>query len=109
MKTPIAAMLAVCVTCACSSGPEAAAPAPAEAAAVNEIAYACDGGQTLVVRFYPYEERAVMIRGGEEIELQQQVSGSGIRYSNGPTTILGKGDDLTVEIGRMVPLQCKAS
>ena len=42
------------------------------------------------------------------IELQQQPSGSGFIYSNGPNTIRGKGNDLTVEIGRMVPIQCKA-
>lgn len=50
----------------------------------------------------------MLVRNGETMELQQQPSGSGFVYSNGPTKIRGKGDDLTVEIGRMVPLQCKA-
>jgi hypothetical protein len=48
------------------------------------------------------------MRNGENIPLSQQPSGSGFMYSNGPNTIRGKGNDLTVEIGRMVPIQCSA-
>lgn len=112
MKNLAAAMLAACVACACSSAPESTVRGPASASAgveVNEIAFTCEGGQSLRVRFYPTEDRAVMVRNGEEIELPQQVSASGFIYSNGPNTIYGKGDELTVEIGRMAPLQCRAS
>ena len=43
------------------------------------------------------------------IDLAQQRSASGFIYSNGPNTIRGKGDALTIEIGRMVPIQCQAT
>ena len=65
-------------------------------------------GESLSVRFLPAQGVAVLVRNGKTIELQQQPSGSGFIYSNGPNTIRGKGNDLTVEIGRMVPIQCKA-
>ena len=51
---------------------------------------------------------SVLVRGGQTTELQQEPSGSGFVYASRTTTIRGKGDDLTVEIGRMAPLQCKA-
>ena len=107
MKAQLAALLAACMASACSAVPDAPAPS-ANVGAVREVAFACDGGQSVTVRFHP-DERAVLVRNGEEIELRQQVSGSGFIYGNGPTTIRGKGDDLTVEIGRMVPIQCRAA
>jgi len=48
------------------------------------------------------------MREQSEISLPQQPSGSGFIYSNGPNTIRGKGNALTVEIGRMLPIQCQA-
>jgi membrane-bound inhibitor of C-type lysozyme len=48
----------------------------------------------------------VLMRQQHEISLPQQPSGSGFIYSNGPNTIRGKGNALTVEIGRMLPIQC---
>lgn len=109
MKSPIAAILAICAACACSSVPGGEDATAAPATGANEVAFSCTGGETLAVRFHQDEERAILLRNGDEIELRQQPSGSGFIYSNGPNTIRGKGDDLTVEIGRMVPIQCKAS
>ena len=60
------------------------------------------------MRFFPRQGVAVLVRHGMPIELQQQPSGSGFVYSNGPNTVRGKGDEITIEIGRMVPLACKA-
>ena len=68
----------------------------------------CTNGTAIAVRFSPANETAVLTHQGSSITLTQQPSGSGFIYSNGPSTIRGKGDDLTVEIGRMVPLQCTA-
>lgn len=75
---------------------------------VREVHFDCTHGESLLVRFLPARGVAVLVRNGSAVELQQQPSGSGFVYSNGPNTIRGKGADLTVEIGRMVPLQCKA-
>jgi membrane-bound inhibitor of C-type lysozyme len=74
----------------------------------REVAFSCANGESLSVRFLPAQGVAVLVRNGKTMELQQQSSGSGFIYSNGPNTIRGKGNDLTVEIGRMVPIQCKA-
>ncbi|MGY1459591.1 MULTISPECIES: MliC family protein [unclassified Luteimonas] len=105
MKVPLMAMLAACAACACSSPPAAVDPSPPD---MREVAFSCDNGESLSVRFHAAQERAVLLRNGDAIELAQQPSASGFVYSNGPNTIRGKGDDLTVEIGRMVPIQCKA-
>ena len=75
---------------------------------VREVAFTCANGETLSVHFLMAKGVAVLVRNGRTIELQQQPSGSGFIYSNGPNTIRGKGDDLIVEIGRMAPIQCKA-
>lgn len=85
-----------------------AAPHGDTGAQVREVAFTCGHGQNLSVRFDAAKEVAVLMRNGSAIELAQQPSGSGFVYSNGPNTIRGKGDALTVEIGRMVPLQCTA-
>lgn len=74
----------------------------------REVAFICDNGETLSVRFFTAEGIAVLVRNGKSIELQQQPSGSGFIYSNGPNAIRGKGNNLAVEIGRMAPIQCKA-
>jgi membrane-bound inhibitor of C-type lysozyme len=75
-----------------------------------EVAFTCTGGESLAVRFFPNQEKAMLIRNGETIELQQERAASGFRYSNSnkSTTISGKGKDLTVTIGRMTPLECQA-
>jgi membrane-bound inhibitor of C-type lysozyme len=70
--------------------------------------YACENGERIEVRFFPKQDRATLIRQGKNIELEQQISASGFIYSNGPTTLQGKGDEIMVEIGRMAPLVCKA-
>lgn len=74
----------------------------------REVAFTCSNGPDLSVRFFPAQGVAVLVRGGQTTELQQEPSGSGFVYASRTTTIRGKGDDLTVEIGRMAPLQCKA-
>ena len=104
MKALIAAAVIACVTAACATKPPAADPAPGG----RDVAFACTNGEELSVRFFLAQGRAVLVRQGQSIELPQQPSGSGFIYSNGPNTIRGKGADLTVEIGRMVPIQCKA-
>lgn len=104
MKALFAAMLGASLVSGCAWGP-LAHDNPAQ---VREIPYACSNGQSLTVRFFPEREIAVLVRNDASIELRQQPSGSGFIYGNGPNTIRGKGDDLTVEIGRMVPWQCKA-
>lgn len=98
----VLALLSATLLAACTT------TAPAGDDAIREVAFDCTNGETLSVRFDQAREQATLIRHGDEIGLQQQVSGSGFIYSNGPNTIRGKGDALTVEIGRMVPIECTA-
>ncbi len=100
MKTSLSALLVAFTVGACSSSP----PAPVE----HDVAFSCTNGESISVRFSPTKHTAILTRHGNNIELQQQPSGSGFIYSNGPNTIRGKGNELTVEIGRMVPIHCKA-
>lgn len=72
------------------------------------VVFDCQNGEVMRVRFVAAPASAVLMRGQNEISLPQQPSGSGFIYSNGPNTIRGKGDALTVEIGRMLPIQCQA-
>ena len=71
-----------------------------------DVAFTCVNGESLRVQFYTEQEVAVLLRHSDEITLPQQKSASGFIYSNGPNTIRGKGDNLTVEIGRMMPIEC---
>lgn len=71
--------------------------------------FKCSNGEQIEVRFFPAQGVGVLVRGGNAIELQQMPSASGYVYSNGPNTVRGKGNELTVEVGRMVPIQCVAA
>lgn len=100
--------MAALLLAACATRPEPAEPAEPVAPVAREVGFACSNGETLRVRFTDAPAQAVLLRGGSEVVLAQQPSGSGFIYGAGPTVIRGKGDALTVEIGRMVPLQCTA-
>jgi membrane-bound inhibitor of C-type lysozyme len=104
MKAFTAAALVTCLVSACSS------PSPTSGSLAQEldVTFSCTNGESLSVRFVNERSIAVLTRNGESIELAQQPSGSGFIYSDGPNTIRGKGKDLSVEIGRMVRLECKA-
>lgn len=90
--------LPVLALAACATAPEAP----------TEVTYECDRGDPLVVVYDRDAGTAVLVRGDDRVTLAQEPVGSGFAYRAGPTAIRGKGDDLTVEIGRMVPLQCRA-
>ncbi len=74
----------------------------------SRTSFACDNDETIEVRFFPDQGVAVLVRGGQNTELQQEPSGSGFKYSNGQTTIQGKGDELMLNVGMMATAKCKA-
>lgn len=82
---------------------QAAAPA-----SVNVVDYQCQGGESVRVSYFVGQEKAVLERNGDLIELPERPSASGFIYSNGPNTIRGKGKELSLEIGRMMPIECVA-
>ncbi|MES2960008.1 MAG: MliC family protein [Pseudomonadota bacterium] len=87
----------------------ATAPPQAGSAGERRVQYECTGGEKIEMRFFPAQGIGVLVRNGMPIELQQQPAASGFLYSNGPNTVRGKGSEMTVEIGRMVPFTCKAT
>ena len=104
MKAPYLALAPLVLMLGCTT----AAPefGPVEQ---TRVQYACGNGENIEMRFFPVHGVGVLVRNGKTMELQQQPAASGFLYSNGPTTVRGKGNDLTLEIGRMVPIQCEAS
>ncbi|THT97606.1 DUF333 domain-containing protein [Lampropedia puyangensis] len=75
---------------------------------VNVVEYQCEPDQHIRVSYFIDLNKAELERNGTVMALQEKPSGSGFIYSNGPNTIRGKGDALTLEIGRMAPIECKA-
>jgi membrane-bound inhibitor of C-type lysozyme len=75
---------------------------------MNRVQFNCDNGERVEVRFFPTLDKAVLVRNGKSVELKQQPSGSGFIYSNGPNTVRGKGREIMIDIGRMVPIRCEA-
>lgn len=69
--------------------------------------WTCDNGETIELRFFPDQGVAVLVRGGQNTELQQERVASGIKYSNGQTTISGKGDEIRLNVGMMATATCK--
>jgi len=54
-------------------------------------------------------EIAVLVRGGQNVELNQEPAASGCKYSSGQTTIQGKGNELMLNAGMMAAANCKAA
>lgn len=103
MTSRLALLLPALVAAAC------APMAPQEVSTQErEVAYRCANGEQLALRFFPAQGVATLVRGGKTMELQQRPAASGFVYSNGPNTVRGKGQELTLEIGRMVPIRCQA-
>ena len=72
------------------------------------VKFACDNGEEVEVHFKPQSRVAVLLRNGNTKDLQRQPAASGFLYSSGHFSIRGKDDDLIVEVGKMVPLKCRA-
>lgn len=127
MRLPLIALLALG---ACSSQPQPAAPvnaiqaeetnittdaspapldkAPAKPAKAITARFRCMDGVRIAARFDPDKGTAVLTRAGSTITLQQQVMGSGIRYSDGQVTFQGKGDNMSYEAPGQPPIACTA-
>lgn len=75
---------------------------------VLTVAFKCDNNTSLEIRFYPTDSKAILDNGQTSTELPQARSGSGFRYTDGVTTLLGKGDEIIVETEERAPLRCTA-
>jgi membrane-bound inhibitor of C-type lysozyme len=103
MHLPLTLILSAALLTGC-----AATPQPGEPTGERRVQFQCANGEQFEMRFFTLQGVAVLVRNGRTIELQQQPAASGFRYGNGPNSVRGKGDELTLEIGRMVPIHCQA-
>ncbi|MCG2842841.1 MliC family protein [Sandaracinobacter sp. RS1-74] len=87
---------------------KAAADAGVPPTKQSRTGFACDNGETIEVRFFPDQGIAVLVRGGQNVELNGEPVASGFHYTNGQTAIRGKGDELELTVGMMAPTKCKA-
>lgn len=87
---------------------KAAADAGMPATKQSRTHFACDNDETIEVRFFPDQGIAVLVRGGQNVELNGEPAASGFKYTNGQTTIEGKGDELVLSVGMMASAKCKA-
>lgn len=70
------------------------------------VEFDCERLGKVNVTFDDKQESAIVLLRGDNLVLLQQPAASGFYYSNGKTSIRGKGQVLTIEIGRMAPIQC---
>lgn len=74
----------------------------------SRTSFKCDNDETIEVRFFPDQGIAVLVRGGQNVELQGEPVASGFLYSNGQTTLRGKGQELEMTVGMMAATKCTA-
>lgn len=86
----------------------AASPAGLPATRQTRTTFKCDNGETIEVHFFPDQGVAVLVRGGQNVELRHEPAASGLRYGNGQTTLLGKGNELMLNVGTMATATCSA-
>jgi len=75
---------------------------------VLTVAFNCDDNTSLKIRFFPSPSKAILYDGNITLELPQVISGSGFRYNDGRTTLLGKGNDILLETKDEAPRHCTA-
>ncbi len=75
----------------------------------NRLRLVCDSGEKMVVRFFPAQGIAVLVRADMSLEMNEEPAASGVRYVSGETVLTGKGNDYTLEMAGADPLQCRAA
>jgi membrane-bound inhibitor of C-type lysozyme len=97
MHAHLPAFLLSLALSACATAPE---PAPTP----TEVVFTCDGGVEIRATFA--DGSATVVSPDGTFTLPQQVMGSGIRFSDGMRTFVGKGKEMRWEFGRRAPLMC---
>ncbi len=81
---------------------------PAEPTPARAASYRCDDGQPAELRFFPQQGTAVLVRGSSRWELPQQPAAAGFAYGTAPVALRGRGDQLSIDVGRRLPITCVA-
>jgi membrane-bound inhibitor of C-type lysozyme len=95
----LAALPLLAALSACATPPPTWPPHPGD-----PVTFSCADGSTLTAVF-TQDSATVTTRQGT-FTLPQQIMGSGIRYSDGMRTFVGKGKEMRWEFARMAPLVC---
>jgi membrane-bound inhibitor of C-type lysozyme len=62
------------------------------------VTYTCDGGKSFVLELYESVDLAFLTVPGKRFYLHRMPSPSGVKYSDGKTTLWMKGQTVSVEI-----------
>ena len=73
----------------------------------NNMQFACGNGDKVELQFFPEEGMSVLVRNGWTVGLPEQATDTGYAYSNGPTTVRGQGNEMTIQIGYLTPIWCR--
>lgn len=107
----LAALAAGVLLAGCDRQTPPPQPAPPPPSAEMRVTYNCDNGETVSVRYFPQQGIGVLTRGGQNVELQQEVTPGGFIYSAPPATKLTVQQDrlrMSMMIGAMAVTQCIA-
>ena len=94
-----AALALTSCTAATPSTPPSPTPTPTIEAGGTEFAYTCVDGKSFELITYPGQERAMLRLEGKTVEVKQERSANGARYSNGTVAFVGSGLEATIEEG----------
>jgi hypothetical protein len=111
LATGAALLLAACTTPSPPPPPPPPPPPVAPPSAEMRVNYTCTNGEQVSVRYFPQQGVGVLVRGGQNTELQQQSAPPGFLYV-GPSTVLRVQEDrlrMTMTIGNMAATNCTAS
>ncbi|MCG2842843.1 MliC family protein [Sandaracinobacter sp. RS1-74] len=100
---PLLASATLLAACASTSTPTTR---PSQGLLVN---YRCTNGEQLAVRFFDQQGTAVLVRGGQNTELNR-ITSSPPTYQGGQTTVTTNADrsSIDVSIGFMAPFSCQS-
>lgn len=110
MRLAVPAIILSGLLAGCATTTPSAPPPPMPAPPEMRVEYVCDNGETVTVRYFPQQGVGVLVRGGQNTELQQSATPPGFTYSGGPTTLRVADDRLsmTMQVGMMATTACKA-
>lgn len=110
-STPVATATNTPTASATSSATATGGTIPAPSPNGTRYSYICAEGKTFQMLAYPAEQqRATLVFDGKTVQLKQEVSGSGVRYSGEGYTLIEKGLDAMIqENGATTYRDCKGT
>ncbi|WP_199554307.1 MliC family protein [Sandaracinobacteroides hominis] len=103
-------LIAACAPKAPPPPPPPPPPPMQQAPAEMRVNYSCTNGEQVTVRYFPQQGVGTLVRGGQNIELQQQSSPPGFLYIGAHTVLRVQEDRLrmTMTVGNMAATNCTA-